>query len=217
MKKNSKNNSNKNKQVLLTICLLVFIYFIGGIVFCSLKKNISISKTKVDNGIQINGFEYILYESHPELYKNEFKVLKDNLESEEIDYQEYAKSISKMFIIDLYNLDNKKNMYDVGGVVFVYPDARENYKFNVTNTLYKYMKDNSDGKRNQKLPEVKSVNLIRCEDTKYTIGEEEFDGYKINIDIEYNEDLGYDKNAEIIIIKQDKYLYIVEKNSPEES
>ena len=45
-----------------------------------------------------------------------------------------------MFLIDLYNLDNKKNMYDVGGVIFVFPDARENYKLNVSNTLYKYMK-----------------------------------------------------------------------------
>lgn len=207
----------KNKKLLLVICSIIFIYCIGGIIYCNIKKNINTNKSKVDNGIQIKGFEYILYESHPKLYKEEFKVLKNNLESDEIDYVEYAKSISKMFIIDLYNLENKKNMYDVGGVVFVYPDARENYKLNVTNTLYKYMKDNSVGKRDQELPEVKTVEIINYEDNKYTIGDNEFDGYKININIEYINDLGYDKAAEVLLIKQDKYLYIVEKNDIEES
>ena len=103
-------------------------------------------------------------------------------------------------------------MYDVGGVQFVYPDIRDNYKLNVTNTLYKYMKDNSDGKREQDLPMVKSVSIKNEDETKYKIGEEEFDGYKINLDIKYVKDLEYDKSAEIILVKKDKYLYIVEKN-----
>ena len=144
--------------------------------------------------------------------KDEFKKLKKNLESSNINYTEYAESISKMFVMDLYSLEAKKNMYDVGGVQFVYPDIRDNYKLNVTNTLYKYMKDNSDGKREQDLPMVKSVSIKNEDETKYKIGEEEFDGYKINLDIEYVKDLEYDKSAEIILVKKDKYLYIVEKN-----
>ena len=216
MKKKTKNNKKNTKRVLLVICSILCLYFIGGIVYCILKKNIVDSKEKVDNGIQIKGFEYILYNSHPKLYKNEFKILKTNLENNNINYQEYAKSISKMFIIDLYNLNNKKNMYDVGGIVFVYPDARDNFKTNVTNTLYKYMKDINDGKRKQQLPEIKSVEVKSINDNKYNIAESEYEGYKVIIHAEYVKDLGYDKDSEIVIIKNDKYLYIVERNNIEE-
>lgn len=214
--KNKKKNKNlfKNKKFWLIICSIVLLYFIGGIVYINLDRDSSNVKNNknVDKGISIKGFDYILYEDDIDIYKDEFKKLKKNLESSNINYTEYAESISKMFVMDLYSLDAKKNMYDVGGVQFVYPDIRDNYKLNVTNTLYKYMKDNSDGKREQDLPMVKSVSIKNEDETKYKIGEEEFDGYKINLDIEYVKDLEYDKSAEIILVKKDKYLYIVEKN-----
>ena len=214
--KNKKKNKNlfKNKKFWLIICSIALLYFIGGIVYINLDRNSNSVKNNknVDKGISIKGFDYILYEDDIDIYKNEFKKLKKNLESSNINYTEYAESISKMFVMDLYSLEAKKNMYDVGGVQFVYPDIRDNYKLNVSNTLYKYMKDNSDGKREQDLPMVKSVNIKNEDETKYKIGEEEFDGYKINLDIEYVKDLEYDKSAEIMLVKKDKYLYIVEKN-----
>ena len=214
--KTKKKNKNlfKNKNFWLIICSIALLYFIGGIVYVNLDRdsgNVKNNKN-VDKGISIKGFDYILYEDDVDIYKDEFKKLKKNLESSNINYTEYAESISKMFVMDLYSLDAKKNMYDVGGVQFVYPDIRYNYKLNVTNTLYKYMKDNSDGKREQDLPMVKSVSIKNEDETKYKIGEEEFNGYKINLDIEYVKDLEYDKSAEIILVKKDKYLYIVEKN-----
>lgn len=214
--KNKKKNKNlfKNKKFWLIICSIALLYFIGGIVYINLDRdsgNVKNNKN-LDKGISIKGFDYILYEDDIDIYKDEFKKLKKNLESSNINYTEYAESISKMFVMDLYSLEAKKNMYDVGGVQFVYPDIRDNYKLNVTNTLYKYMKDNSDGKREQDLPMVKSVSIKNEDETKYKIGEEEFDGYKINLDIEYVKDLEYDKSAEIILVKKDKYLYIVEKN-----
>lgn len=214
--KNKKKNKYlfKNKKFWLIICSIALLYFIGGIVYVNLdRRKSSVKNNKnVDKGISIKGFDYILYEDDIDIYKDEFKKLKKNLESSNINYTEYAESISKMFVMDLYSLEAKKNMYDVGGVQFVYPDIRDNYKLNVSNTLYKYMKDNSDGKREQELPMVKSVSIKNEDETKYKIGEEEFDGYKINLDIEYVKDLEYDKSAEIILVKKDKYLYIVEKN-----
>ncbi len=214
--KNKKKNKNlfKNKNFWLIICSIALLYFIGGIVYVNLDRdsgNVKNNKN-LDKGISIKGFDYILYEDDIDIYKDEFKKLKKNLESSNVNYTEYAESISKMFVMDLYSLKVKKNMYDVGGVQFVYPDIRDNYKLNVTNTLYKYMKDNSDGKREQDLPMVKSVSIKNEDETKYKIGEEEFDGYKINLDIEYVKDLEYDKSAEIVLVKKDKYLYIVEKN-----
>lgn len=203
----------KNKKIGLILCIILFIYFIGGIVYSfsgASKKN---NKNNNEKSImQIKGYDYICLENESKLYKDEFKKLKNNLESDNIDYKEYAYSISKLFVIDLYTLNNKKNMYDVGGANFVYPLARDNYKLNVENTLYKYMEDNSDGDRKQKLPEVSNVTIVSDEEIEYEIGEEKFEAYKINIDITYVKDLKYDKKAEIILVKEDKYLYVVEKN-----
>lgn len=202
----------KKKIIGLVLCSILFIYFIGGIVYNFAFKDDKSNKKILDNSITIKGFDYILYEDDLDIYKEEFKKLKTNLESEVIDYKEYAYSISKMFIIDLYSLDNKLNKYDVGGICFVYPDVKENYRLNVENTLNKYIKDNSDGDREQELPEVKSVTIDSDEETKFSIGEDEFDAYKVKLSIEYVNDLEYDSEAELIIVRSDKYLYVVEKN-----
>ena len=198
--------------MLLVLCSFVLLYLLGGVAYPYLRKKYNKTTKQVKSSEQIKGFNYLLYDNDPKIYKEEFKILKENLESNNIDYSEYAKSISKMFIIDLYNLSGKKNMYDTGGLEFVYPDVQDNYQLNVTNTLYKYMEDNSDGNRKQVLPTVKKVELVSNEETKYKIGEDEYDGYKIKLIIEYVEDLGYDKEAEVILVKKDKYLYVVEKN-----
>lgn len=203
----------KKKKIGIVVCSILLIYFLGGIFYnifvdrSDTKKN-----NNVNNSVQIKGFEYLSNDDDTDLFKNEFKKLKKNLESSNINYNEYALSISKMFIIDLYTLNNKNNMYDVGGVQFVYPEARDNFKLNVENTLYKYMEDNSDGKREQDLPEVSGVEVTSDEVYEYTIGEEKYEGYKINLDISYVKDLEYDAKAELILVKVDKYLYIVEKN-----
>lgn len=203
----------KKKKIGIVVCSILLIYFLGGIFYnifvdrSDTKKN-----NNVNNSVQIKGFEYLSNDDDTVLFKNEFKKLKKNLESSNINYNEYALSISKMFIIDLYTLNNKNNMYDVGGVQFVYPEARENFKLNVENTLYKYMEDNSDGKREQDLPKVRGVEVTSDEVYEYTIGEEKYDGFKINLDISYVKDLEYDAKAELILVRVDKYLYIVEKN-----
>jgi len=202
----------KLKKISLIICILLLIYFIGGIIYSFTYKEDKKQILKVNNKLTIKGFKYILSNNDPKIYEEEFNILKKNLENKKIDYKEYAKSISKLFIIDLYSLNLKLNMYDVGGTDFIYPESVDNYKLNVQNTLYKYMKDNSNGKRKQELPEVKEVNIKNIEETKYKISDKEYDGYKINLDIEYIKDLEYDSTAELILIKENKYLYIVEKN-----
>lgn len=204
----------RKKKIGLVLCIILLIYFVGGIIYnlSGTNKQIKNNESNVNIGIQIKDYDYICLEDEIDIYKDEFKILKENLESDNINYQEYAKSVAKMFIIDLYNLKSKKNMYDVGGVEFVYPDALENYKLNVENTLYKYMEDINDGKRKQELPEVSKVEITNFEEVEYTIGEEIYNGYKVNVDITYIKDLEYDKQAEVILVKSDKYLYVVEKN-----
>ncbi len=198
------------KKVLLFILIVIFVYALGGIIYIHFNKKEEV--IKISNLDSIEGYNYTLKSNATKLYKDEFNLLKNNLESDEINNEEYVKSIAKLFIIDLYTLSNKINKYDVGGVDFIYPEALDNYKLNVEDTLYKYLEDNTNGNRNSELPEVSSVTIDTIEETKYKINNEEFNGYKVNLSIGYVKDLGYDNKGELIIIKSDKYYYVVEKN-----
>lgn len=203
----------KNKIIGLVICIILFIYFFGGVIYnFILDKPIKDNKNEIKSSNTIKGYEYLLYDDDLDIYKVEFNKLKKNLESKKIDFEEYAKSISKMFLIKLYSLGNLDNKYDIKGTEFIYPDAIENFKLNVVNTLNKYIEDNSEGNRKQDLPIVNNVKINSFEETKFEINENEYDAYKVDLIIEYIKDLGYDKKAELIIVKSDKYLYIVEKN-----
>lgn len=198
----------KNKVIIIIIIVLVLAISLFSYFKMNKKETL---KEEPKSVAQIKGYDYLLFESDLELYKEEFFKLKDNLESNNIDYLEYAKSISNMFLIDLYDLNSKKNMYDVGGIEFVYPEARDNYALNVSNTLYKYMED-INSRKNQKLPSVKSVSLEDVSEISFDIKDKQYNGYKIHSLITYKEDLGYDTDVEVILIKDNNYIYVVEKN-----
>ena len=153
----------------------------------------------------INGIDF-----YGVLNDNSFNILKDNLENK-YNEEEYIKSISKLYIIDLYSLKNKLNKYDIN-VDFIYPDIVSNYRLNIENTLYKYLENNSDGNRNQELPVVSNVIIDEILDEKYSLNNENVPCKKVKVTIEYENDLGYDKSGTITLVKQDKYYYIVEYN-----
>lgn len=196
--------------------ILVGILLIG----CGSLIYFKIYKIKDDNKVikekpleTIKGFDYKLEKRDNSLYKNEFLKLKEILEKENIDYEKYAESIAKLFIIDLYTLDNKVNKYDVGGTEFVHPDILENYKVNVEDTIYKYLEDNINENREQELPVVSKINSVKLKDISYQLKDENVDAYEVSISWDYKKDLDYDKQGTIIIVKKDNYLYIVEKNN----
>lgn len=199
------------KKIILFLCILIFVYAAGGTIYYIATREKKDDKPIVTNKDTIKGYDYTLKSNATKLYEDEFKTLKANLEGN-INYDEYAVSVAKLFIIDLYTINNKINKYDTGGVSFVYPDGRNNYKLNVQNTIYKYVEDNTNGKRTQNLPEVSSVIVKDSKKDTYKIGNNSFEAYKINLEWSYVQDLGYDKTGEIILIKKDKNIYVVEKN-----
>ena len=127
-----------------------------------------------------------------------------------VDYEEYAKSIAKLFIIDFYTLDNKLSKNDIGGTEFIKKDMRDNFIEEARSTFYKYV-EVIDG-RTQELPEVSSITDVSVEKTEFKYSDKTIDenAYKVSISWDYVEDLGYEKEASMIIVKQDKKLYIVE-------
>lgn len=201
----------KKKKIGLVILVLVLLYSIGGIYY-----NIT-HRDSVDNSVKsidkIDKYGYVLKSNTTNLQKELFNELKTILNNDNINDDAYAKIISKMFVTDLYTLSNKVNKYDVGGTEYVLESGRDNFKVNVQDTLYKYLEDNSDGKRSQILPMVVSVSADEIRDTKYKIGDNESDAKKVSLTLSYNEDLGYDTKVTLILIKSDGKYYVVESAS----
>lgn len=165
------------------------------------------SERKKLDSIELYG--YTLSKNDTEIYKTYFKELSKVLNEKTIDYTEYAKLISKLFVINLYTLDNKLASTDIGGLEFLHKDLKDNFKENMGSTLYNFVESNIDGKRTQELPIVKDVNVSDVFETKYTYNKTEYDAYIVSTDITYEKDLGYPKSMKLTIIKDNNILYIV--------
>jgi len=135
------------------------------------------------------------------------------LNKEEIDYEKYAELISKLYIADFYNLENKITKNDVGGLQFIHSLAQENFLLKAKDTLYKNIQSNIYGDRNQELPVVKDISLDSIKEGSFKINDEELDSYIVTLKWTYEKDLDYDNSKEIILVKEDKKLSIVETNS----
>lgn len=199
----------KYKRILIIILIVVLLAIISFVIYKILLNNKT--EEEIVNVVDsISEYGYNLDDRDTELMKSTYEELKNILNSDEIDYELYASALAKLFVIDLFTMDNKINKYDVGSTEYVYPDALENFKLNVEDTLYKHMENNSSGKRKQDLPEVSSIEVLSTETGEYTIEENSFDSYIVNLSWQYVSDLGYDNNALITLINLDNKLYVVE-------
>lgn len=214
--KKKKEMSNGVRISIFTFIIVVVISLIGFGAYKLLADSSGEDKPKTlkKNEVVISGYGIYIDDSDTDLYREEFNKLRDNLEGGSINYDDYASSVAKLFVIDLYTIKNKINKYDIGGVDFVYGGALDNYKDNVTDTIYKYVEDNTNGDRTQQLPVVKSVTINNVEKSKYKIESEnkEYDSYKFRLSWSYSVELGYDTTGEVIVINKDNKMYVVEKN-----
>ena len=162
---------------------------------------------------KINKYGYTLDERDSKLMRSKFKELKNVLKKSEIDYETYASLLAQMYIIDLYDINNKVNKYDIPCLEYIFESEYDKFKLMIKNEFYSKLKDNSNDDRKQELPTIKSINVIGTEQTKFEIDKSEYDAYVINLEWEYDKDLGYDKKAEVTLVKKDNKLYVV-KHSP---
>ena len=198
----------KFKRLIMIFIVIAILLIISFLVYKLLKNNNTNDNIKVVDSIEKYG--YNLDDRDSALMKSKYEELKKVLNSDEIDYEEYAKILAELFIIDLFTLNNKINKYDVGSAEYVYPDSIENFKLNVEDTIYKHMENNSDGKRKQDLPEVSGSNITAINTGEFLIDEENYDSFIVELNWDYVKDLGYDDNATITLINLDNKLYVVE-------
>ena len=203
------NDMKKKYKILLIIIIVLIILIVTAIVAINLlSDNNTADPVKVVDSI--DDFGYTLDDRDTELMKTTYNELKTILSADEINYEDYAIVLSKLFVIDLFTMDNKINRYDVGSTEYVYPNSVDNFKTNVEDTIYKTMENNSDGKRRQDLPEVSSVADASAEVSTFEIGEDTYDSYVVSLSWNYVDDLGYDDNASITLVEIENKLYVVE-------
>lgn len=223
----------KKKSKLKTFLKILLIFaVIAGLIYGAYYVYINYfdvnKKDKIEVKIlkEIPKYGYGLKENATKLYKENFDELDKTLSKEEVDYEEYAKIVSKLFIIDFYTLDNKLSKNDIGGTDFIEDDMKDNFINEARSTFYKYVEVKD--KRTQILPIVSSIDDISIEQTKFFVKDltitttsskkkvttqakgEEKDAYKVSIKWSYEEDLGYETEANLILINKDNKLYVVE-------
>ena len=198
----------KNKGIgVIIIFIIVGILLFGYLGYRVKNDFFKGSERKKLDSIELYG--YTLSKNDTDIYKTYFKELSKVLNEKIIDYNEYAKLISKLFVIDLYTLDNKLASTDIGGLEFLHNDLKDNFKENMGSTLYNFVESNIDGKRTQELPIVKDVEVSDVFETKYTYNKTEYDAYIVSTNITYEKDLGYPSSMKLTIIKDNNILHIV--------
>lgn len=213
------------KRILIVLLILIIIGIVAFVMYNYLYDKKDDTEVKVIKSI--DNYGYTLKENETKLYKENFDELVNILNEKDVSKEDYAKCISKLFIIDFYTLSNKKSKNDVGGSEFVYPEIKDNFIEKARSTIYKYIESDVE-KRTQSLPTVSEIKDVTIEDTTFTIYDKTtttttkryktttskkgttVDAYKVNITWDYSEDLGYEKEANIIIIEKENKLYIVE-------
>ncbi len=217
-KEKKKKNDLLGYFIYIFIIIVVFAGIMAAVVFLlddgkkeTTKPKQVVTENVHKNVVSIEDYGIHCDDNDTELYRKEYEELKKNLTGDAINDEEYAKSVAKLFIIDLYTIKNKTNKYDVGGIDFVLPSILANYRLNVEDTIYKYVEDNSDGKRIQNLPVVSSVAINKTSKGKYKLEEKSYDSYTFTMAWTYINDYDYDKTGTVVVIKNDNKMYVVEK------
>lgn len=213
MKKKLFSEMNNTKKMFLFLIIIVVVFIIIMLVinifyFKSFDNNINNNQTvqKID---QMENYDYYLDDNASEYYKELYDELKSILNSDDINEEEYAKIVAKLFVTDLFTLDNKLTSSDIGGLQFIYSDFKEDFVNIAKTTLYSGVESNIYGDREQELPIVSDVQITSIQDSSFTYQNNSYDSYDIRTQITYQKDLGYPSEYSLVLIKNDIYLQIV--------
>lgn len=212
---NKKRKLKKSTKITLIIVSITIIFALGiyyVIDNFTVKKPVNTEVKVID---KIEDFGYNLEENETKLYKDMFKELMKELKKEDVDYKKYAELVSKLYVADFYNLENKITKNDVGGTQFIHSSAQENFLVKAKDTMYKNIQSNVYGDRKQELPVVDKISVEDVKEGTFKINNEELNSYIVTLKWAYKKDLGYDQAKEITLVKEDKKLSIVQTNNVE--
>lgn len=199
-----KKGVKKKINILVIIAVILIVVAIG---FFAYKRffagNSTPTKVKVVD--KIDSYGYGLEEDAPKEYKKLYKELSTLLQKDDFDEKEYASLVSRLLVLDFYNLDNKISKNDIGGVQFIREQQQKNFILEASETVYKYIEHNVYGNRTQKLPVVKEVETLDVKETTYKYNKIKDDkAYKVTVHVSYEKELGYPSEVTVVLIHDDK-------------
>lgn len=189
------NTLNKIITILIVISFMILVFLIGNII-----KDLTNKVKETETLDTIDNYSYVLTDSDTDYYKEQFKELKKILQAEEVNEEEYAKTISKLFLIDFYSLASSINKNDVGGSQYVEEAYRDTFIRKAKDTIYANVENNIYGDRKQELPNVTQVEITKITKTKT--------GYETQTSITYAKELGYAKDVILTLTKKENILEI---------
>lgn len=202
-KTKSKQKFKIKKKIIIFLALFIILLALSFLCFRFILPN---EKNSVNIKDNIDNYSYTLDDRDNKLFEKEYQKLKTVLSKNKLDYEEYAKGISKLFILDFYTLNNKISKYDVGGLEFVNSDIRDNFKLKSEDTIYNYIGQIE----NKELPEIENITVESITEEDILFNSKNYTGYKINLTWNYTKKLGYDTKGTIKVINNDNILEIVE-------
>ena len=195
----------KRKLKSWPLVVLFFVITIGILVYCVLDIKTSLKgkgkSTKVQVLNEIKEYGYKLEETDNKYFKSLFNKLKKELEKEEINEEEYASLVSQLFITDFYSLDDAINKNDIGGRQFIYSDYEDTFVKLAKSTVYKYVENDTYGKRDQDLPTITKVEVTDIKQSTYKSDSGVTDSSAYD-------DLGYPTVINLTLVHDDKKLSI---------
>ena len=212
MARKIKTKQEKKKTLIRALIIIIVLSIVGAIgyfVITEVFKEEPKSAVKINILQQDTNYGYTLTDKDSEYYKSEFNKLIEIIKADPINEEEYATQVARMFTIDLYTLSTKINKYDIGGYEFYFSDKRDVLEQKVVYEFYSTLLDNTYGDRNQELPEISNVETVSTEKTTYKLGENEVDGYLVKLKMTYKKDLGYDKEASLVVCKENNLRWSV--------
>ena len=203
----------KNTKILVVLLIILILMAVGGVLyFCVFKKEKQeeIPQKEVIVTNTIDEYGYTLEDRDTELFKEKFEELKNLLQQSEFSEETYRTLVSELFIIDFFTIKNKISRYDIGGLEYVYSSALESFKSIAEDTIYKTVENNLDDTRKQDLPVVTNIEVTEMSETTFTMPDDsEVNGYRVALNWEYEENLGYDTSGVLILIPDGKKMSVV--------
>ena len=225
MKKNKKNNDSlevrTKKKKSLSLKKFILCLFLLGIIFLAyhvynsfFNKPAEVTKPKVVD--EIKTFNYALSENDTKLFKDTFKELKKILSEKEVDNKKYAETVSKLFIIDFFSLDNKSSKNDIGGVQFVYSSFKTDFVDYARNSIYKRVNNKIDSKEKQNLPLVSKISVDSIDEVVPSqifehqdfAEDNEADAYEVSLSWSYENGDNFQTSTVLTIVKDGSKLSV---------
>ena len=197
------------RRAILVVLIIILICCCAFVLKNAFTKKEVIPEVTVES--HIDDYGYVLNSNETDLYKKYFKELESVLNEEEVEEEKYVSLLTKLFIADFYNLDNKLTKKDIGGAQFVHSSIRDNFQLKAENKLYQYIESNIYNDRNQELPIVKEVESTEIEIDSYKYDDTvDKNAYFVTATWSYEKDLGYETTKVFIFVHEDNKLSLVE-------